>query len=146
VGQAPRALLTAVALAFGAGSLAAQPAAVANTWTRISRDGDYPAQYLDVRHVSRSGQTASIWSLQDSGPGAILAKDKPFLSTKYLVEYDCTRPVHRTLFYAKYSGHMGQGTVTGGDPKPEDWLPNPPNAPSVALAMTSACNAAASGR
>jgi hypothetical protein len=142
-------LLTAVALAFGvgaAGSLAAQTAPVANTWTRISHEGEYPVQYLDVRHVRRTGQTASIWSLQDSGPNAILAKDKPFLSSKYLVEYDCTRPVHRTLFYARYSGHMGAGTLTASDPKPEDWIPNPPNAPPVAQAMSAACNAAAPAR
>jgi hypothetical protein len=144
VGPAPRGLLTAFALAFGvAGSPAAQTVPVANTWTRISHEGEYPVQYLDVRHVSRTGHTASIWSLQDFGPSAILAKDKPFLSTRFLVEYDCTRPVHRTLFYAKYSGHMGEGSVTESDPKPEDWLPNPPNAPPVAQAMTSACNAAA---
>jgi hypothetical protein len=139
------ALLIAVLLASGAGvagSQAAPAAAVANTWTRVSPEGEYPVQYLDVRHVSRTGQTGSIWSLQDSGPSVLLRKYKPFLSTKYLIEYDCTRPVHRTLLYAKYSGHMGQGTVTDSDPRPEDWIPNPPNAPIVAQGMTLACGAA----
>ncbi len=144
-----RTLLTAVALAFGAGvadAPAAHAAVVANAWTRVSHEGEYPVQYLDVKNIDRTGQTASIWSLQDFGPNARLAKFKPFLSVRYLVEYDCARPMHRTLFYAKYAGHMGQGAVTESDPAPEGWIPNPPNAPFSAQAMTLACNPPSAGR
>jgi hypothetical protein len=143
------ALLLAFVLALGAGgagaTLPSQPSSTgqgANTWTRVSPEGVYPAEYLDVRHARKTGKTASIWSMQDFGPGARLVKFKPFLSARYWVEYDCTRPVHRTLFYATYSGHMGQGTMTGGDPNPEGWIPNPPDAPFAERAMTAACTAA----
>jgi len=115
---------------------------VTNTWTRVSRDGVYPTEYLDVRHLYRTRKTSSIWSMQDFGPGARLERLKPFLSARYLVEYDCTRPVHRTLFYGTYSDHMGQGKLVGGDPNPEGWIPNPPNAPITDQAMTIACNTA----
>jgi hypothetical protein len=92
------------------------------SWVRLPDLGTYPVAYYDASHISRHGQLADVWIMQDFpviAPGPPL----PFGSVKFEWEFDCQTDTQRGLAYATYSGRMGAGTASSQDPGPGGPVP-----------------------
>jgi hypothetical protein len=115
-----------------------------SNWRLISRT-KYRTDYLDSANISRTGNLATIWHVQDfnntAGPGGkpipLGAPGHEFLSVKYEIEFDCDASNRKVLYYATFSGHMGTGSIQDGGPSDE---PSEPVAPGEITDLNYACN------
>jgi len=81
-------------------------------------------RYIDLTRTVKTGDTATIWSLQDydaSAAGIGKYTLPGFQSIKFQMEYNCKTDTSRVLYYATFSGHMGHGSVKDGGAKVEEW-------------------------
>jgi hypothetical protein len=97
-------------------------------WKAISKEG-FHTDYIDTANISRNGNFATIWHLQDfnNPPGkngqpiALGAPGHEFLSIKFEIEFDCSSGMDAPKFYASFTGHMGSGSLVEGGPEDQPW-------------------------
>ena len=79
--------------------------------------------YVDPVSIRRSGDTVQMWDMENYNIPQVTS-DKRYLSTRTQMEYDCKGEQWRSLFFAMYSGAMGNGdTVYSDDSTPDNWKP-----------------------
>lgn len=95
-------------------------------WTFVEGNAsDVMAHYVDRIGIVRTGQTATMWTLQDVRP--VYAPDGTayvngrFLSVKYKMEYDCLLDQNRGIFFGSYTGHMGNGATVDEHTETGPW-------------------------
>ncbi|HTN94537.1 MAG TPA: surface-adhesin E family protein [Gallionella sp.] len=95
-------------------------------WVRLSTvlNGNI-TYYADPDTISRNGELAQMWVLQDY---VAAQSSHQYLSARSQSEYDCKNKNVRPISIAFHSGNMGKGevidTVTARD---DAWIPVPPN-------------------
>lgn len=77
--------------------------------------------YTDLVTLHKEGNKVKMWDLADHMPIKVMHDGKQYKSTKTQVEYDCKEKRSRVLYFAHYSGHMGEGEAVYFDLEPSDW-------------------------
>jgi hypothetical protein len=99
-------------------------------WVKIgdsSADGGYNI-YADPATVSRSGNLAKIWELNDYKTAQVSATGPRYMSSRTQMEYDCKEARMRQLLSTRYTGNMGEGEIAYvEDAAAGTWKPVPAN-------------------
>ncbi|MDD4977939.1 MAG: hypothetical protein PHI29_04845 [Gallionella sp.] len=110
-------------------------------WVKVITDSNYDHQspctkdcyfiYVDLATITKSGDTVTVWRLNDfSKPEQLInawlppsaTNSKPHLSVKIQDEFDCREQKLRTLFVSYHSGHMGGGQTIHTDSVHSRWV------------------------
>lgn len=76
--------------------------------------------YIDKATITRSGDTAKMWSLQElKQPGS--AGGAAYVSLKRLDEYDCKEPRTRGVEISAFPKPMAQGTAVASEKGSGAW-------------------------
>ncbi len=104
--------LTMAALAVASSGAAAQ-------WVTMGDNGQAEI-YIDKATITRSGDTAKMWSLQElKQPGS--AGGAAYVSLKRLDEYDCKEPRTRGVEISAFPKPMAQGTAVASEKGSGAW-------------------------
>lgn len=115
-----------LALTFALLAILATPAWA---WMKML-EGKQGSSYIDVATISRNGDLAQVWQLQNLDQAGRAGE----MSRQLLVEYDCTDQRSRVLSYTLHSGVMASGmslpneNIVGSDPGA--WNSSEPNSPA----------------
>ena len=86
--------------------------------------------YVDLATISKIGDTAKLWRMNDfETPQALLNRwappspenSKPHLSVRIQEEYNCKEQQVRVVFVSYHSGHMGGGQTVSINSVPSRW-------------------------
>jgi hypothetical protein len=99
----------------------ASGAAVAD-WTIVATTESNTDVYVDRATISRSGNLAKMWILEDRKTAGTFA-GKTFLSARLHYEYDCKDNQRRVLQSSLYSGQKGGGSNVQTGTKAGPWRP-----------------------
>lgn len=91
-------------------------------WTRVASTESDTDIYVDHATISRSGNTAKMWILEDRKVADKFA-GKTFLSAKLQYEYDCKDNQRRVLQSSLYSGQKTAGSIVQTSTKSGPWRP-----------------------
>ena len=104
-------------LAMAALSVASSGAAA--QWVTMGDNGQAEI-YIDKATITRSGDTAKMWSLQElKQPGS--AGGAAYVSLKRLDEYDCKEPRTRGVEISAFPKPMAQGTAVASEKGSGAW-------------------------
>ena len=104
--------LTMAALAVASSGAAAH-------WVTMGDNGQAEI-YIDKATITRSGDTAKMWSLQElKQPGS--AGGAAYVSLKRLDEYDCKEPRTRGVEISAFPKPMAQGTAVASEKGSGAW-------------------------
>jgi hypothetical protein len=92
--------------------------------------------YADPATIRKAGNMVKMWELIDFKTVQLPDKNKPYMSIKYQLEFDCNKEQSRILTYYAYSGNMGGGEMAGFSSNPDKWEPVVPDAASEFLWQT----------
>ena len=113
--------LTMAALAVASSGAAAQ-------WVTMGDNGQAEI-YIDKATITRSGDTAKMWSLQElKQPGS--AGGAAYVSLKRLDEYDCKEPRTRGVEISAFPKPMAQGTAVASEKGSRGWAAVAPGSAS----------------
>ena len=90
-------------------------------WTKIPFDPQGVTTYVDKSSIERAGNLARMWVLIDFGHSNKSTEAKPYRSTAYLWEFNCTQNKRRPLEIRRYTDNKGMGSVTVDQPKNPEW-------------------------
>ena len=105
-------------------------------WTQVA-GGDNGNLYVDRSTVRKNGNKAKIWGLIDYSSERHYG-DKSYLSSKSLVEYDCTEETGRVLYSTYHSEAQGFGNLIFTIDIPTQWRPVPPDS-GIQIEFAIAC-------
>ncbi len=87
--------------------------------------------YVDLATISKIGDTAKVWRMNDfDTPQALVNRwappspenSKPHLSVRIQEEYNCKEQQVRVVFVSHHSGHMGGGQTVSVNSVPDKWF------------------------
>lgn len=91
--------------------------------------------YIDPATIQREGRFVKMWNMVDF-KSEQRDPSGSYWSVKAHHEYDCSRELARMLWYAAFSGHMGQGKIVFSNPLVGEWIPLAPESPNLGLWKT----------
>jgi hypothetical protein len=93
-------------------------------WTRIAED-EGSVTYADLA-TFRIGNMVRMWVLFDYKTARHRSADRPFLSSRSQLEFDCASKRYRLLTLFSYSEHMGRGNTVYADLDPGNEISSVP--------------------
>lgn len=108
-------------------------------WVKVTGISDSGLTvYADPTTISKSGDTATMWSLYDFKAAQVEEGFEPYVSARFQVEYDCKEKQKRVIEFNNYSKRMGSGEVVFSYNDTDKWTPVEPESISEPL-WKSAC-------
>ena len=114
-------------LAFASLCLAAQ-AVVAADWVSIGMTDDVVFG-IDRATLEHDGHVRRVWSMLDYRHAQKNSQGKTYLSSRMLLEIDCTQKQARSRSLAIYSGARLSGETLTSEGVIAEWQPVPPSSP-----------------
>jgi hypothetical protein len=93
-------------------------------WTPVTSNDSLTA-YADPKTIRQTGNIVSMWGLIQIN-SADIYNGSPYISTKTLVEYNCSEMTKRLTFVSYHSGIMGGGNTVGSESNKLNWAPVDP--------------------
>jgi hypothetical protein len=91
-------------------------------WTIVGTTESGTAIYVDHATISKSGNTVTLWMMEDRKTAETFA-GKTFLSSKLQYEYDCKENQRRVLQSSLYSGQKAGSNPVQTGTKAGPWRP-----------------------
>lgn len=90
-------------------------------WTLLNTSkSDGTETYIDKSTVSRKGNKARLWYLDNFASPEMTSKGRKYLSSKGLHEFDCQDARRQLLQYTWYTDQMGRGEIVFAKNEPSD--------------------------
>ena len=89
--------------------LAGACTAAAAAWEPVGENKEL-SRYADPATIRKSGNMVQIWALLDYKTTQVF-EDRPYLSVKELVEFDCANGRLQLLTIFAYSDHLAKGNI-----------------------------------
>ena len=93
-------------------------------WFEIGSNGD-STSYADTATIKWFEDRVQMWGMTDFKTAQIHDRDKPFMSMKNQVEYDCKKRESRLLYTSSDSGNMAAGELVYSNSNPDNLEPVP---------------------
>ena len=91
-------------------------------WVRVGGSSE-ATTYADSSSISKNGNMAKMWILNDFNTAIAEGNGKPYLSMKRLQEYDCKAMKLRSISITVHSGSMGGGSLVHSGADDMQWFP-----------------------
>lgn len=91
-------------------------------WVRVAGNAE-GTTYADPSSISKNGNMAKMWVLNDFKTAMAEGNAKPYLSMKRHQEYDCKAGQLRSLAITVHTGSMGGGSMVHSGADDMQWLP-----------------------
>ena len=106
-------------------------------WVNIGMN-DHVVFGIDRSSLEREGSIRRVWSMLDYRQPQKNSQGKPYLSSRMLLEIDCSRKQARSRSLAIYSGARLSGEALTSEGVIAEWQPVPPSSPVFTI-MQHAC-------
>ena len=91
-------------------------------WLVVDRKKGFDV-YANAGTIRNSGGIAKMWELTDFGDDKGALSGKGPMSLKTERDYDCNRQHWRTIYIARHSKNMGEGSILSSDSIDGSWQP-----------------------